>query len=251
MLLPMSDDTARRPVSDGSVRANATETRLPGGLGSRGLPDGGGRPGVPTAPGSTVPGAASTIVADGTEPTAELEQVDQAELTGASILLVDDNPQNLELIQAYLEGLPCTIRTASDGVEAVAEIERSQPDLVLLDVMMPRMSGFEVCQKIKGNPRTRDIVVIMVTALHEVGDYERAHECGTDDFLTKPVNKLELLIRVKSLLRVRMLKKQINALRAKYGIEEPVLDQLGDQLGDPLRDQFGSSLGDAEDDLRL
>lgn len=145
---------------------------------------------------------------------------DTAELAGATILLVDDNLQNLELMQAYLEGLPCTVRTARDGVEAVAEIERNPPDLVLLDVMMPRMSGFEVCQKIKGNAKTRDIVVIMVTALHEVGDYERAHECGTDDFLTKPVNKLEMLIRVKSLLRVRMLKRQLDALRAKFGMPE-------------------------------
>jgi len=80
--------------------------------------------------------------------------------------------------------------------------------------MMPRMSGFEVCQKIKSSPRTRDIIVIMVTALHEVGDFERAVECGTDDFLTKPVNKLELLTRVKSLLRVRLLKRKLDQLLA-------------------------------------
>ena len=164
-----------------------------------------------------------TLAPSGLSPdldTAGGPEPDPGDLAGATILLVDDNVQNLELIQAYLEGLPCTIRTARDGIEAVAEIERHPPDLVLLDVMMPRLSGFEVCQKIKGSPRTRDIVVIMVTALHEVGDYERAHECGTDDFLTKPVNKLELLIRVKSLLRVRMLKRQLDALRAKYGVPE-------------------------------
>src|SRR5262249_2985112 len=102
--------------------------------------------------------------------------VDSDDLAGASILLVDDNPQNLELMLAYLDGLPWELRTARDGLEAVAQIERRQPDVVLLDVMMPRMSGFEVCQKIKSSPRTRDVVVIMVTALHEVGDYERAHE---------------------------------------------------------------------------
>ncbi|MCA9286550.1 MAG: response regulator [Phycisphaerales bacterium] len=150
--------------------------------------------------------------------------IDLEELRGASILLVDDNLQNLELMQAYLETLPCRIRTASDGLDAVREIERDPPDLVLLDVMMPRMSGFEVCQKIKGNPRTRDIVVIMVTALHEVGDYERAHESGTDDFLTKPVNKLELLIRVKSLLRVRLLKRQLEALRKQLAGDHAGLD---------------------------
>ena len=78
--------------------------------------------------------------------------------------------------------------------------------------MMPRMSGFEVCQKIKSNPDTRDLIIVMVTALNEVPDYERAVEAGTDDFLSKPVNKLELLTRVKSLLRVRLLRKKLDAL---------------------------------------
>ncbi|MCP3905427.1 MAG: response regulator [Planctomycetes bacterium] len=144
----------------------------------------------------------------------DLGDVELPDLSDATILLVDDNAQNLELIQAYLEALPCRTLTARDGVEAVEIVEREEPDLVLLDVMMPRMSGFEVCQKIKSGPRTRNIVVIMVTALHEVGDFERAVECGTDDFLTKPVNKLELLTRVRSLLRVRLLKRKLDELLA-------------------------------------
>ncbi len=137
----------------------------------------------------------------------------QIDIRGLKILIVDDNAQNLELVQAYLETLPVTVATAADGLAAVAEVERFHPDLVLLDVMMPKMSGFEVCQKIKGNPAMRDTVVIMVTALHEVGDFERAVECGCDDFLTKPVNKVELLTRVKSLLRVRALKKMLEDLK--------------------------------------
>jgi CheY-like chemotaxis protein len=140
--------------------------------------------------------------------------VSSEDLQGAKILLVDDNLQNLELIQAYLEGIPVEISTAVDGVEAIESIEADQPDLVLLDVMMPRMSGFEVCQKLKSNPDTRDIVVIMVTALHEVADYERAVESGTDDFLSKPVNKLELLTRVRSLLRVALLRRRLDELGA-------------------------------------
>ena len=137
----------------------------------------------------------------------------QVDIRSCKVLVVDDNPQNTELVQAYLESLPVEIATAVDGVDAMAQAERFRPDLVLLDVMMPRMSGFEVCQKIKQNPELRDTVIIMVTALHEVGDFERAVECGCDDFLTKPVNKLELVTRVRSLLRVRVLKRMLEDLK--------------------------------------
>ena len=106
---------------------------------------------------------------------------------------------------------------AKDGERALELARREKPDLVLLDVMMPRMSGFEVCQKLKSNPDTRDIVVIMVTALHEVADYERAVESGTDDFLSKPVNKLELLTRVRSLLRVALLRRRLDELGSSGG----------------------------------
>ena len=147
------------------------------------------------------------------------------DLSGSKILLVDDNQQNLELIQAYLEALPVEITTARDGLEAIEAINQDPPDLVLLDVMMPRMSGFEVCQKLKTNPETREIVVIMVTALHEVADYERAVESGTDDFLSKPVNKLELLTRVRSLLRVALLRRRLDDVmgnaRATGGAGQP------------------------------
>ena len=136
----------------------------------------------------------------------------EVDLSTASILLVDDNPQNLELMQAYLEELPCEIRTAVDGVEAVEMIDRKRPDLVVLDVMMPRMSGFEVCQKIKSQPATREVVVIMVTALNEVSDFERAVDCGTNDFITKPVNKLEMVTRVRSLLELALVKRQYDSM---------------------------------------
>lgn len=127
-----------------------------------------------------------------------------------TILLVDDNEQNLELLMAYLEDLPCQLETAADGVQALEKVKSLNPDLVLLDIMMPRMSGFQVCERIKADPAHRDIPVIMVTALNEVGDVERAVEAGTDDFLTKPVNRLELVTRVTSLLRVRSMKRQLD-----------------------------------------
>lgn len=129
--------------------------------------------------------------------------------TGSVILVVDDNEQNVELLQAYLESMPVTVHAAYDGVEALSLIESGQvkPDLVLLDVMMPKMSGFEVCRKLKAGEATSHVPVMMVTALNELGDIERGVEAGTDEFLSKPVNKLELLTRVKSLLRSAKLRQ--------------------------------------------
>lgn len=132
-----------------------------------------------------------------------------------SILVVDDNEHNLELIQAYLDELGGEVRVARDGGEALEAIAERPPDIVLLDVMMPRMSGFQVCERIKQSAATRDIPVIMVTALNEVGDVERAVDAGADDFLTKPVNKLELLTRVRSLLRVRAMKRELDRAQAE------------------------------------
>jgi CheY-like chemotaxis protein len=125
------------------------------------------------------------------------------------ILIADDNLQNVELLEAYLGGLECEIETAFNGEETLEAVERFKPDLVLLDIMMPRLSGFEVCKKIRQNPETRDTLVLMVTALNEPADFERGVQAGTDDFLTKPVNKIELLCRIRSLLRVRHLKSQL------------------------------------------
>src|SRR3954453_6122487 len=130
-------------------------------------------------------------------------------LPASTVMIVDDNPQNVELLQAFLESLPVKIVTATDGVEALEKVVEHNPDLILLDIMMPRMSGFQVCRKLKGDAKTRDIQILMVTALNELGDIEQASECGTDDFVSKPVNKFELLTRVKSLLRVRHLKSEL------------------------------------------
>jgi len=131
------------------------------------------------------------------------------ELPPSTVLIVDDNPQNVELLQAFLETLAVRILTAADGVEALEKVKEHNPDLILLDIMMPRMSGFQVCRTLKNDPKTKDIQVLMVTALNELGDIEQASDCGTDDFVSKPVNKFELLTRVKSLLRVRHLKNEL------------------------------------------
>jgi len=122
----------------------------------------------------------------------------------ATILIVDDNAQNLELLEIYLEDMPeARTITAANGSEALELIHREQPDIILLDIMMPKMSGFELCKQLKASPVTRDIVIIMVTALNETADIERATECGTDDYLTKPVDRKALVELVRSHLQAR------------------------------------------------
>ena len=128
------------------------------------------------------------------------------DLTGATDLSLMLTKEGLRTVQST--GVPSG-NLDLDGVDALAKVAEHNPDLILLDVMMPRMSGFQVCQKLKGDPKTKDIQILMVTALHELGDIERASECGTDDFVSKPVNKVELQTRVKSLLRVRHLKGEL------------------------------------------
>jgi CheY-like chemotaxis protein len=116
------------------------------------------------------------------------------------ILIADDNPQGAELLEAYLGETDYELRTASDGEQTLYEVAAWQPDLILLDIMMPRISGFEVCKRLRANPATRDLAILMITALDQPSDIERAVEAGTNDFLSKPINKSELLLRVRSLL---------------------------------------------------
>jgi CheY-like chemotaxis protein len=130
------------------------------------------------------------------------------------ILIADDNEPNRELLEAYLSDEGHEIFMAADGRETVDAAFSKLPDLVLLDIMMPKMSGYEVCKTLKADPRTRDIPVLMVTALKEMGDIEKAVAAGADDFLTKPVHRLELKTRVRSLLRVRHLKSERDRLLA-------------------------------------
>jgi len=125
------------------------------------------------------------------------------------VLIVDDNLQNLELLEAYLEIPGIETVRATSGQEALLLVEREKPDLMLLDIMMPRMSGFEVCKKLKGNPATADLPVIMVTALTEVSDVERSVEVGADDFVSKPVNRQDLVERVTRLLKDRETRRRI------------------------------------------
>ena len=128
----------------------------------------------------------------------------------ARVLIADDNPQGAELLEAYLGDSGYELRTAADGEQTLRQVAAWQPDLILLDIMMPRLSGFEVCKRLRADPATRDVAVLMVTALDQPSDIERAVEAGTDDFLSKPINKNELLLRVRSLLRSRLYKRQLD-----------------------------------------
>ena len=119
----------------------------------------------------------------------------------ARILVVDDNEVNVELLVVMLASEHYVVSTAFDGFEALAKIAAEKPDIVLLDVMMPELDGFEVCRCIKADPATAHIPVIMVTALSDVDDLVRGFEAGADDFVTKPVNGLALMARIDLQLR--------------------------------------------------
>ena len=129
------------------------------------------------------------------------------------ILIADDNEANVELIEAYLGELDVDTEIAVDGQDTLDKVQSFRPDLILLDIMMPKLSGFEVCERLKADPETSKVMILMVTALNEMGDIERAVEAGTNDFLSKPVNKLELNIRIRNMLEVRNEKDENERLR--------------------------------------
>ena len=119
----------------------------------------------------------------------------------AHILVVDDDPRNVRLLADWLASENYLVSTAADGFEALAKIAAERPDIVLLDVVMPELNGFEVCRRIKADPAIANIPVIMVTALSDVDDLVRGFEAGADDFVTKPIIGLALMARVRSQLR--------------------------------------------------
>src|ERR1700680_4461344 len=121
------------------------------------------------------------------------------------VLVVDDGESNRALVQAFLADLDCKLRSAEDGPGALAAIIAEPPDLVLLDVQMPGMDGYEVCRRIKAMPRGRLLPVVMLTALDHLNDRVLALEAGADDFMSKPVDRVELVARVRSALRLKAL----------------------------------------------
>jgi DNA-binding response OmpR family regulator len=121
----------------------------------------------------------------------------------ATILVVDDDPKHLRLVDALLQPRGYTVVTSLDGVEALHQVHRASPDLILLDVMLPQVDGFEVCKLLKGHPATRLIPVVMMTALDRMEDRVKGIDAGADDFLTKPLHRDELLARIRTSLRLK------------------------------------------------
>src|SRR5207244_3336019 len=119
----------------------------------------------------------------------------------AVVLVVDDGAANRQLVQAYLSGIDCDVRMAENGESALEQIKADPPDLVLLDVQMPGLDGYEVCRRIKAGPRGRLLPVVMITALNQTDDRVRALESGADDFMAKPVERVALVARCKSARR--------------------------------------------------
>jgi adenylate cyclase len=171
------------------------------------------------------------------------------------ILVVDDTPVNVKLLADLLAVKGYAVVTAASGAEALAAMEKEQPDLVLLDVMMPGMSGYDVCRKVRANAATAMLPIIMVTALDPVQERVKGIDAGADDFLSKPINQPELLARVKSLLRIKLLHDEL----AEWSrtLEQRVEQQLAqlDRL-ERLKRFFSPQLaelivsGDAEDPLK-
>jgi two-component system cell cycle response regulator len=163
----------------------------------------------------------------------------------ARILVVDDIPANVKLLEARLLAEYFDVLTAGNGYDALSICERTQVDLILLDIMMPGIDGFEVCERLKANPRTAHIPVVMVTALDQPSDRVRGLKAGADDFLTKPVNDLQLMSRVKSLVRLKTLTDELRiraATAQAISMEDGGADPMGDEPGDVLLvDSRGSS----------
>src|SRR5256885_14367091 len=149
----------------------------------------------------------------------------------ARVLVVDDIPANVKLLEARLSAEYFDVTTAVSGADALSICERAECDVVLLDVMMPDMDGFEVCKRLKTNPATHHIPVVMVTALDSPSDRNRGLEAGADDFLTKPVSDVVLIARVRSLTRLKMMTDELR-MRAitslEIGMQAPERSAIAD-----------------------
>ena len=151
-------------------------------------------------------------------------------LTRASILLVDDEPKNLRLLSELLEEQNYKVRQAMNGAIALKAISLAPPDLILLDICMPELDGYSVCQKLKSNPETRDIPVIFISALDETWDKLKAFSVGGVDYINKPFKVVEVLARIENQLKIQRLQKELKVQNAKLQKALQELKRLGCNL---------------------
>lgn len=133
------------------------------------------------------------------------------------ILIADDSQLNAELLEVHLEGTGYETKIAPNGEETLSAARNWKPDVILLDVMMPKLSGFEVCRRLRSDPATKDVGILMITALDQPTDVEQGIAAGTDDFITKPINKTELLLRVQAMLESRKQPDEVDRALAYLG----------------------------------
>jgi CheY-like chemotaxis protein len=151
------------------------------------------------------------------------------------ILIVDDEQLNLEFFEVMLSKLGFVVEKANDGLEALEKVKRFLPDLILLDNIMPRMSGWEVTKTLKADPKFRDIPVVMFSALDDVKDKLEGYELGVEDYITKPFNFSEVLARIRVVLRNRELFAQIAVREERLGLAEALNEDTGNSLRDFMR----------------
>ncbi|HEX2680895.1 MAG TPA: HD domain-containing phosphohydrolase, partial [Candidatus Dormibacteraeota bacterium] len=192
---------------------------------------------------------------DGAHPIAPTHRIGARRERIPVVLVVDDGPANRELIEACLADVECNIRTAGDGPTALQAIQASPPDLVLLDVQMPGMDGYEVCRRIKSNACSRLIPVVMITSLDRTADRVMALESGADDYMTKPVDRVELVARVRSALRLKRVydsldsaEQVIFALAAAVEAKDPYTEAHTQRVAESAR-RVGARLGLPSSDL--
>jgi CheY-like chemotaxis protein len=167
------------------------------------------------------------------------------------ILIVDDEPINLEFFEVMLSKLGFTVEKADDGVEALERVKRFHPDLILLDNIMPKMSGWELTKILKADPIFREIPIIMLSALDDVKDKVEGFEMGVDDYITKPFNFSEVLARIRAVLRNRELFGQIVARESRLNLAEELNANIKNKLGNFIKcmdqlDHAIAGLGEAK-----
>ncbi|HEX9560047.1 MAG TPA: HD domain-containing phosphohydrolase [Candidatus Dormibacteraeota bacterium] len=188
-------------------------------------------------------------------PTRPQQNAKTASRSLPTVLVVDDSAANRELIEACLAGIDCRVRLAGDGPSALAAIEAAPPDLVLLDVQMPGMDGYTVCRRLKASSTLRLVPVVMITALDRSDDRVQALEAGADDFMSKPVERLELVARVRSALRLKAVYDRLDSaehviysLAAAVEAKDSYTERHTNRVAESAR-YLGGRMGLPEEDL--